>query len=212
MKKSKGLLVALCLFSLAANALLGSLANGIFKISLYLDTVFTAALAFAFGFLPAFAVALLLPVQNYLNFLISRTEFVTDFVGYAFILCIVAEIILVCVFRRVIQEPESRFFARPSFDSFIPLAAPLLALAVLDCLAVSLSGGLIDFFIVRVFMSGHRRFPEDLFKLSFLKNNMPLLAASIAARIPINIVDRFIVVFGGYGVSLLYRRVAKSFT
>jgi hypothetical protein len=37
---------------------------------------------------------------------------------------------------------------------------------------------------------------------------MPVLAAAVLSRIPINIVDRFIVVFGGYGISLLYRKWA----
>jgi hypothetical protein len=35
---------------------------------------------------------------------------------------------------------------------------------------------------------------------------MPYLAAAILARIPVNIMDRFIAVFGAYVVSLWYRK------
>jgi hypothetical protein len=51
--------------------------------------------------------------------------------------------------------------------------------------------------------------PEDRFKLGLLRSNMPLLWASILARFPINIVDRFIVMFGGYSVSLGIKRFLK---
>jgi hypothetical protein len=43
-----------------------------------------------------------------------------------------------------------------------------------------------------------------------LRNNMPLLATAVLSRIPINIVDRFIAIFGGYGVSLLFRKWIKD--
>jgi len=38
-----------------------------------------------------------------------------------------------------------------------------------------------------------------------------VLAAAVLSRIPINIVDRFIAIFGGYGISLVLRkRVLKN--
>jgi hypothetical protein len=54
---------------------------------------------------------------------------------------------------------------------------------------------------------------EDTFELGLLRNNVPVLAAAILSRIPINIVDRFFAIFGGYGLSLLFRRlITKSVT
>jgi hypothetical protein len=49
--------------------------------------------------------------------------------------------------------------------------------------------------------------PNFCFKLGLIRNNVPLLAAAMLSRIPINIVDRFIAVFSGYGISLLYRKL-----
>jgi hypothetical protein len=70
---------------------------------------------------------------------------------------------------------------------------------------MSVTGGIIDYVISS--LSIMRTYsPEDNFKLGLLRNNVPLLATAILSRIPINIIDRFIVIFGGYGVSLLYRK------
>jgi len=103
------------------------------------------------------------------------------------------------------KRQDAAFFEKPSFNSFIGVAAKLLVLAVLDCIVVSISGGIIDFIITR--NSAPRPiFPEDTFKLGLLRNNVPVLATAILSRIPINIVDRFIAIFGGYGISVLYRK------
>jgi hypothetical protein len=73
------------------------------------------------------------------------------------------------------------------------------------CIAVSITGGIIDF--VLYLNAAPRTFsPEDSFKLGLLRNNVPVLATAILSHIPINIIDRFIAVFGGYGISLLFRK------
>jgi hypothetical protein len=92
------------------------------------------------------------------------------------------------------------------------MAAPLMALAALDCIVVSIVGGVIDFILNRLLAVPRAFYPEDIFKLGLIRNNMPALAAAILSRIPINIVDRFIVVFGGCGISLLCRAWAFSHT
>jgi hypothetical protein len=108
------------------------------------------------------------------------------------------------------KKREAVFLENPSLQSFIGVAALLLVLAALDCLVVSVSGGIIDYTLT--ILKAPRTFsPEDSFKLGLLRNNVPLLATAILSRIPINIVDRFIVIFGGYGVSLLFRKwLARS--
>ena len=42
---------------------------------------------------------------------------------------------------------------------------------------------------------------EDTFKISLFRGGLPLLLVNIFSRIPINIVDRFIVIFGGFFIS-----------
>jgi hypothetical protein len=97
------------------------------------------------------------------------------------------------------------FLEKPSLNSFTGIGAILLVLAMIDCVAVSITGGIIDF-IITVLNTPRSFSPEDSFKLGLLQNNVPLLATAILSRIPINIIDRIVVVFGGYGISLWYRK------
>jgi len=81
-----------------------------------------------------------------------------------------------------------------------------MLIAVLDCIMVSVTGGIIDY-IITLFSAPKVFYPEDSFKIGLLRNNAPLLASAILSRIPINIVDRFFTIFGGYGVSLVYGKI-----
>jgi len=126
-------------------------------------------------------------------------------VGYIFYICVIVEVLLVCFFHGKMKKREGVFLQKPSLQSFVYVAPLLLGLAALDCIAVSITGGIIDFALV-IHQVPRGISPEDTFKLGLLRNNVPLLATAILSRIPINIVDRFIAVFGGYGISLLFRK------
>jgi hypothetical protein len=107
------------------------------------------------------------------------------------------------------KEKEAVFLKERSLQSFIGVASHLLVLAAVDCIIISLLGGIIDYFITTLSMP-RAFYPEDTFKLGLLRNRVPVLAAAIFSRVPINIVDRFIVMIGGYGISLLYRKILKN--
>jgi hypothetical protein len=120
-----------------------------------------------------------------------------------------AEIILVFVFHQNLKAKEKVFLEKPSLFSFVTIASRLLVLVVIDCIMISVLGGIFD--VVITALSAPRAFnPEDTFKLGLLRSNMPFLPAAILSRIPINIVDRFIAVFGGYGLSLLWKRMMRK--
>jgi hypothetical protein len=134
-----------------------------------------------------------------------------------YLICIVVEAVLVCLFYSKMKTREVVFFEKisrgnptskgspPSLNSFIGVGTELLVLVALDCIAVSITGGIIDF--VLTLNSAPRTFsPEDTLKMGLLRNNVPVLATAILSRIPINIIDRFIAVFGGYGISILFRK------
>jgi hypothetical protein len=93
-------------------------------------------------------------------------------------------------------------------NSFTGVATHLLVLVALDCIVVSICGGVIDFILGK--LSAPLTYsPEDTFELGLLRNNVPVLVTAILSRIPINIVDRFIAVFGGYGIFLVFRKVVR---
>jgi hypothetical protein len=198
-----------CVISALGNAVSAALVSGVLGTSLYLDMVFTVAVSFAFGLWPGLVIGVLLyPGTNAVYKLLFNEGLETFWPGNVFILCTLSEVLLVCFFRAGIRKPPLPEEAPPS--SFAAIAAPLMALAALDCVLVSLTGGIIDFVLYGLLSAPKGFYPEDIFKLGLYRNNVPVLAATVPARVPINIVDRFIAVFGGYGLSLLYRKAARG--
>jgi hypothetical protein len=205
------------------NAACGALVSGVLGLSLYLDTVFTIAVTFSFGLLPGLLTGVVFyPSYGILRNIILNSGADIFWAANAFTLCTVSEILLVWMFRSRIapelgrdmglpQRPGRFVPAGESFlSSFIGIAAQLMLLAALDCVLISISGGLVDFVLYTLLASSRGPYPEDIFKLSLFRNNAPFLAAAILSRIPINIVDRFIAVFAGYGISLLYRKIGNK--
>jgi hypothetical protein len=198
-----------CVLSVFGNAVLGALTSGVFKLSLYMDTVFTVAVTFSFGVFPGIATGVILfPLYGISRPILLQTGADIFWPGNFFILCSLSEILLVAVFRVKIRPQEALFFEEPSPASFTGIAVRLMALMALDCIFISFTGGVIDVMLSTFFPALKTLNPEDIFKLGLLRSNVPLLPAAILSRIPINIVDRFIAVFGGYSISLLYRKCA----
>ena len=199
-------IAVLCVISAIGNVL-GSYLHTKMGIPLYLDTIFNAAMCFCAGLVSGIITgALLFPLLNF-----WATKFLRElpvelgFLGNIWVICIVAEILLVWFFYKKMKKREALFLENPCLHTYIGVGAQLLVLAVLDCIVISVTGGIIDY-ILSSFSMPRTFSPEDNLKLGLLRNNVPLLATAVLSRIPINIVDRFIVIFGGYGVSLLYRK------
>jgi hypothetical protein len=197
----------LCVVSALCNVLLSYTVGNIVKIPLYLDTVFTAAVCFSCGLLPGLLTGaiinpLLIPLRYKFIFALPVTSAYPEII---FTLCTVAEIFLICFFMKKIREKESAFHEKPSLQAVIGLSPLRMTLVAIDCILISITGGIIDFILTQA-SAPRPYFPEDTFKLGLLRNNVPLLASGILSRIPINIVDRFFVIFGGFGIALLYRK------
>jgi hypothetical protein len=80
------------------------------------------------------------------------------------------------------------------------------------CIAMSVLGGLITVLANAFsppFGGSTSPSPERLFKLALLRKNLPPAVIEILSRIPLNIIDRLLSVFGGYGVAALLRHVVK---
>jgi len=202
-----GKIAFFCLISALLNTLISYLLNGVCGLPLYFDTLFTIAVFFSLGLIPALITAILLPVFTTFEYIyLMNLEVETAWWTYLFVLCVIFEVLLVFTFRKKIKPLDVSFRKKPTLYNFINLATILMLIVVFDCILVSVIGGIIDFFLTM--LSAPKAFyPEDSFKLGLLRNNEALLASAILSRIPINIVDRFFVIFGGYGVSLLYRKI-----
>jgi hypothetical protein len=200
----------LCLVSGLLNTLISYFINGVCGLPLYFDTLFTAAVCFSAGLVPALITAVLLPVFTTFEYIyLMNLEIETAWWTYLFVLCVIFDVLLIFSFRNKIKPLDSSFRKSPSLYVFIGLSPLLMLIVALDCVGVSVRGGIIDFFLT-LHKAPKAFYPEDTFKLGLLRNNVPLLASAILSRIPINIVDRFFVIFGGYGVSLLYRKIINN--
>ena len=187
----------LCILAVAGNFFLNNLCVYYMKFPLFLDTVFNVAVTFAAGLVPGLVTALLSYVA--LNSL--------EIGFYPFILCSIVEVLLVWRLKPVNQEKkraeQSALPATKAF-SYISVFARLMVLYIVCSLTISVLGGVIDYLHYTVLSNSKLSFSaEDTFKISLLRNGIPVLAIDILSRIPVNIVDRFIVIFGGYFISRL---------
>jgi len=207
----------ICALSALLNILLSYLVNGIFRLPLYLDTVFTAAVCFSAGLIPGIITGIVFPAVliPFKYIYMHNYPLETSWPVYFFLICALCEIILICVFHKRIKPVEAAVLndhagRKTFFQVLIFMATQLLVLAALDCIIVSVLGGIIGY-TVGLLSLPRSLYPEDTFLLGLLRNNVHELVSAVLSRIPINVVDRFIVVFAGYGISLLYRKRLKSY-
>jgi hypothetical protein len=200
-------ILILCIASAIGNAALCHLVTNVANVPLYMDTMFTIAMCFSAGLLAGILTgALFSPLCFYfVTRYILGLSVTLSVIRNVYLICIVVEVILVCLFYSRMKTREMVFIEKPSLNTFIGVGTELLVLVALDCIVVSITGDKIDFILT--LNQAKRTFSQDdTFKLGLLRNNVPVLATSILSRIPINIIDRFIAVFGGYGISLLFRK------
>ena len=194
------ILAAFCVLAALMNLLLSASVMNFMRFPLFLDTVFSAAITFAFGLIPGIFVA----VFTWLIPCILHRSFTF------FIICSIAEVLLVCGFRP--SAPDIPNFASKEkiIASYTTLATKLMLLYILCVITISVLGGAINY-MKQLFIEAHSHYysVDDTFKPGLIIHNFPGLAINILARIPVNIVDRFIVVFGGYFISRAVSRIVK---
>ena len=191
----------LCVAAAGANYLVNNICVYYLKIPLYLDTIFNAAVCFSAGLVPGLITALL----SYTALAVRDSGF------HPFVLCSIAEVLLIWRLKPSPSELSQGNTANITdterkHDSLVSVISRLMLLFIAASLAVSILGGIIDFITYNV-LSNFKTFfsAEDAFKIGFLKSNIHPLAVNIMSRIPVNMVDRFIVIFGGYGVAVVIR-------
>ena len=202
----------LCAAAAGANYLVNNICVYYLKIPLYLDTIFNAAVCFSAGLVPGLITAGL----SYTALALRDSGF------HPFVLCGVAEVLLVWRLKPSPSElslinTANITATETKRDTLVSILARLMLLYIAASLAVSVLGGIIDFITYNLLSNSKTFFSaEDTFKIAFLKSNIHPLAVNIMSRIPVNMVDRFIVIFGGYGVAVvigkLIRRRLSSLT
>jgi hypothetical protein len=185
-------LIVLCVLSIALNIFFSqSSVAGFLRFPLYADTIFNAVIVFSAGLIPALIVAFFSWLFPYIYY-----------GGLSlFILCSIAEVFLIWFLNPNKQKKTD--------IPHIIVLVKLILIYVLCVIAVSVLGGIINYVSVE-FSDLHLLYipnPMDNFKLSLIIYDLPKLAVNILSRIPVNIVDRFLVVFGGYGIALVVKKL-----
>jgi hypothetical protein len=205
----------LCLGGAVLNILTGDyLFRGALGVPLFMDTLFTVAMTFYGGlFCGALTGLLTNPLSNMIVFY-GWPELLYSF-------CNAAVALVTVLFIRLFPE-ELRFGTKKAdktaefetgpvnsrFRAAMNTLVALLLLSFVMCIAISILGGLITA-LIKTFspLFQGSPSPERLFKLALFRKNLPLAAIEILSRIPLNIIDRLLSVFGGYGVAALLWRI-----
>jgi len=181
---------------------------------LYNDTVFTITVTLLGG--PVWG-----SVTGALSNIIGHTNNFWGWEGYLFALCNIAVAIITWLFMRLFPKElnltlsgtgrggqEAVKFLTPAksrqLDRIMNCIFVLTFLSFALCFAISILGGTISFFIglIRTFSeAGLSDNPASI--PIMVHHNFPLLFKEILSRIPINIIDRIIAAFGGYGIAFV---------
>jgi hypothetical protein len=73
-------------------------------------------------------------------------------------------------------------------------------------LAVTLVNSLIGGIVSSILFGGIDSFPTDLLIAGLVMQQVPVLAATVMSRIPVNMIDKSIAIFAGYGLYLAASR------
>jgi hypothetical protein len=193
---------------------------------IYLDTVFiitiTLLWGFKWGLISAAVSSILVPTLSigllggiWQQYLFIPCFFATAFVTYLFMHLFPAELNLAGASSYLPSNQSRR--KSSSFDRLMSAMIALILLAFALCVIISILGGCISTLIIlwdnSMAASGNIT-PEAT--VPQLVPNMPLLAREILSRIPINIIDRLVSVFLGYGtarsIAVLISLTRKKFS
>ena len=186
-------IAAMCLVAAGLNSTIHPILVPGFGFPLFVDTVFTAAVTFYAGLIPGLATALLTWITGFA----IKDDIVTPFV-----LCSLAEVVLIFLLK-----PEAlNIRGLDKVDKSISLATvlgQLLILYSIACVAASILGGFIDYVFYTALPNTKPSYSaEDTFKELLLQGPLPVPVMNIFSRLPVNLIDRFIVIAGGYFISL----------
>jgi hypothetical protein len=184
----------LCIAGAALNVSLSHLNGSVLHLPLFIDTLFTIALTLSRGLFWGILTGVLTHLGN--NIIFSL-----EWPIYFYTLCSIVSALITALFIRLFPG-ELGFQRHSTLKNVMDRVIVLLMLSFTLCIVMSLQGGLTAALIESLGSSGTTG-PELLFKLTLLRRSLPLVGVEILSRIPLNVIDRLVSVFGAYGVAAL---------
>jgi hypothetical protein len=136
--------------------------------------------------------------------------------AYLFALCNIGTAIITWLFMQlfpmelgsVFKTPETLSFKSTRLSRVMDKVIALTFLAFALCLVMSIMGGIISAAI----WGASSTYPYESSLLVWLgktmfTENIPTRIKEIVARIPINMIDRIITAFAGFGIAIIFERI-----
>jgi len=187
----------ICVLAIAANLLVLLVRHWLW-LPLFIDTIFTVAVTFALGLVPGLVVAVLTWLVDSL-FWVSLQPF------HPFILVAFAEVLLVHLLKPStppagILRRVRAFSASADRDrlALYSIFMRVILIYFVSAIAASVLGGIIDF-VYRG--QGPDYIGINAIMMALTQSGVHELPAGIFSRFKVNMVDRLIVIFGGYLVA-----------
>jgi len=207
------LLSVLSLAGALLNTALYIFASRVAGLPLYLDTILTVSLTLTGGLFWGL-------LTGSLTNIIAATLYFFGWGGYLFILCNMVTALVTWLFIRFFprelnltaETPEiphkSQQLSSRRLSEVINKMTVLILLSFCLCIVMSVLGGVIAAFIQSItpILSGSPGLSGDLTATMF-GHNIPVVLAEILSRIPVNVIDRLITAFAGYGIALGLKRI-----
>jgi hypothetical protein len=201
----------LCLAAAFLNSGTNYVVLNLVRLPLFCDTIMTVTVTFYAGLVPGIITGALT------NMIMPRLSVLFDSPGsYLFALCNIAVALVTALLMRlfpVITFDEGEKIAplrgrarERRVRQAVDICIVLFILSIALTLVISVMGGLIS-----AFMMADSAGPEMRLRFGLYQSGFPAAAVEILSRIPVNMIDRPISVFAGFGVAALLRGVRRKF-
>jgi energy-coupling factor transport system substrate-specific component len=209
-------MLLLCLAGAILNIIFHSFFCELLGFPLFLDTVMTIAVTIFGG--PVYGM-----ITGALSNIISHSFRYWGWEGYLFTLCNMATAVITWMFMRLFpaeldlnyqkKVTDNDLFGGRRLNTVVSRMAALMLLSFALCIAMSVLGGIISGLITVFNTSIESDILKDsvLFAPATFPGNIPILR-DIIDRIPVNIVDRLISAFAGFGVAYVLQVIGKRVT
>lgn len=195
---------------------------------MFLDTIFTVSLTLLgglfWGSLTGVLTNTIIHIIEYHNI---YSDWYGSFYGHLFAICQIAVALVTYLFMRIFpgdlcltvkQNPKTpvpqTFFVSRRLSIVTERVVVLALLAFALALIISILGGLISTLIgfMEIAAQGEGSFNPASIEiwLVMFGNEMPVIWREILTRIPINIPDRLISSFAGYGIALAFVKMKRE--
>ena len=182
--------------------------SGLFGFPLYLDTILTITITFVFGFYWG-------ALCGILGNTIYQTIWFWGWEGHLFTLCSIATAGVVFLFMKLFPRELDLTFTEKKTPNVLTLHKSSRLSSVIDhlivlillsfalCLAISILGGVIaGFILINSSYNAEEAVISSVFSATMFSQNFPVILKEILSRIPMNIIDRLLSAFSGYGIAL----------